>query len=88
MVNIFDENAHLNENVPDNYKGMERFAAREKIVAELTALGLLEKIEDNDMTIPYGDRSGVVIEPWLMDQWFVDAQRLADRLSLRWSRDG
>ncbi len=77
LVNIFDENAHLNENVPENYKGMERFAARDKIVAEMSALGLLEKIEDNDMTVPYGDRSGVVIEPWLMDQWFVDAQRLA-----------
>ena len=77
LVNIFDENAHLNENVPDHYKGMERFAARDKIVAEMESLGLLDKIEDNHMTVPYGDRSGVVIEPWLMDQWFVDAQRLA-----------
>jgi len=77
MVNIFDENAHLNDNVPDHYKGLERFAARDKIVAEMDGLGLLEKIEDNDMTVPYGDRSGVIIEPWLMDQWFVDAARLA-----------
>lgn len=77
LINVLDENAHLNENVPKAYQGMDRFAAREKIVAEMEALGLLEKIEDNPMTIPYGDRSGVVIEPWLMDQWFVDAKTLA-----------
>jgi len=77
MINIFDENAHLNENVPESYRGLERFEAREKILAEMESLGLLDKIEENPMTIPYGDRSGVVIEPWLMDQWFVDAQRLA-----------
>jgi valyl-tRNA synthetase len=77
MINIFDLNADLNENVPEAYQGMERFAAREKIVAELDALGLLEKIEDNEMTVPYGDRSGVIVEPWLTDQWFVDAKTLA-----------
>ncbi len=77
MINVLDENAHLNENVPEAYQGLDRFAAREKVVAEMEALGLLEKIEDNPMTIPYGDRSGVVIEPWLMDQWFVDAKTLA-----------
>ncbi len=77
MVNVMDENAHLNENVPEAYRGMDRFEARDKIVAEMEQLGLLVKIEDNPMTIPYGDRSGVVIEPWLMDQWFVDAKTLA-----------
>ena len=77
LVNIFDENACLNENVPEAYRGLDRFEARKKIIAEIESLGLLDKIEDNDMTVPYGDRSGVVIEPWLMDQWFVDAQRLA-----------
>mgnify|MGYP001344228061 FL=1 len=77
LINIFDRDANLNENVPDAYKGMERFAAREKVIAEMDALGLLEKIEDNEMTVPYGDRSGVVIEPWLTDQWFVDAETLA-----------
>ncbi|MBT5941619.1 MAG: valine--tRNA ligase [Rhodospirillaceae bacterium] len=77
MINIFDLNADLNENVPEAYQGMERFAAREKVIAELDALGLLEKIEDNEMTVPYGDRSGVVVEPWLTDQWFVDAKTLA-----------
>jgi valyl-tRNA synthetase len=76
-INILDQDANLNENVPDAYQGMERFAAREKIVAEMETLGLLEKIEDNEMTVPYGDRSGVVIEPWLTDQWYVDAETLA-----------
>jgi len=77
LINIFDENAHLNQNVPESYRGLERFAARAKILAEMEQLGLLEKIDENPMTVPYGDRSGVVIEPWLMDQWFVDAQKLA-----------
>ncbi len=76
-INIFDMNATLNENVPDAYRGLDRFVAREKIVAEMDSLGLLEKVEDNPMTVPYGDRSGVVIEPWLTDQWFVDAAKLA-----------
>ena len=77
LINIFDRDANLNENVHDAYKGMERFTAREKVIAEMDALGLLEKIEDNEMMVPYGDRSGVVIEPWLTDQWFVDAETLA-----------
>jgi valyl-tRNA synthetase len=77
LVNIFDQNASLNDNAPEAYRGLDRYAARDKVVAEMESLGLLEKIEDNAMTIPYGDRSGVVIEPWLMDQWFVDAARLA-----------
>ncbi len=77
LINIFDKSATMNDNVPEAYRGMDRFEARDKILAEIESLGLLDKIEDNAMTIPYGDRSGVVIEPWLMDQWFVDAQRLA-----------
>jgi len=77
MINIFDQNACLNANVPDAYQGLDRFKAREKVLDEMDGLGLLERIEENPMTIPYGDRSGVVIEPWLMDQWFVDAQQLA-----------
>ncbi|MDP6175366.1 MAG: class I tRNA ligase family protein, partial [Rhodospirillales bacterium] len=59
------------------YQGMERFAARQKIIEEMDGLGLLESIEDNEMTMPYGDRSGVIVEPWLTDQWFVDAAKLA-----------
>ncbi|WP_135078162.1 valine--tRNA ligase [Terasakiella sp. SH-1] len=77
IINVLDINADLNENVPEKYQGMERFQARDKIVAEMEELGLLVKIEDNPMTVPYGDRSGVVIEPWLTDQWFVKADVLA-----------
>lgn len=77
MINIFDQTAHLNENVPEDYQGMERFAARKKIVAEMDSLGLLDKIEDHELTVPYGDRSEVVIEPWLTDQWYVNAEVLA-----------
>jgi valyl-tRNA synthetase len=76
-INIFDADAKLNENAPEAYRGLDRYEARKRIVAELEALGLLEKIEDRVMTIPYGDRSGVVIEPWLTDQWYVDAATLA-----------
>jgi len=77
VINILDRNACINENAPDHYKGLDRFEARDAIVKEIEGLGLLEKIEDNLMTVPYGDRSGVVIEPWLTDQWFVDAATMA-----------
>jgi valyl-tRNA synthetase len=76
-INIFDADARLNGNAPEAYRGLDRYEARKRIVAELEALGLLEKVEDRVMTIPYGDRSGVVIEPWLTDQWYVDATTLA-----------
>jgi valyl-tRNA synthetase len=77
MINILDETAHLNGNVPETYRGMERFAARQRIVEDLDALGLLEKIDEHVHAVPHGDRSGVVIEPWLTDQWYVDAATLA-----------
>ncbi len=76
-INIFDAHAVLNDNVPEPYRGLDRFAAREKVLADLEAQGLIEKIEDHRHTVPYGDRSGVVIEPWLTDQWYVDAATLA-----------
>ena len=77
MVNVFDAHAHLNEAAPAAYRGLDRLKARQKVVAEMESLGLLEKVEDHAHTIPYGDRSGTVIEPWLTDQWFVDAAKLA-----------
>src|SRR5690606_6861372 len=77
MINIFDINAHLNENVPEEYQGMERFAARKKILTELEEDEALEKVDDIVHTVPYGDRSGVPIEPYLTDQWYVDAATLA-----------
>ena len=78
MINVLDGNARMNDNAPEHYRGVDRFEARDAIVKEMESLGLLEKAEDNLMTVPYGDRSGVAIEPWLTDQWFVDAGRLAE----------
>ncbi len=81
MLNMFDDEAHVVQTedglIPEDYIGMERFAAREKVVAQLEAESLLEQVEDRVIQTPYGDRSGVVIEPWLTDQWYVDAQKLA-----------
>ena len=77
MLNIFDQHAAMNENVPEAYQGLERFDARKKIISDMEALGLLGEIEDNQMSVPHGDRSGVPVEPWLMDQWYVDAAQLA-----------
>ncbi len=77
MISIFDIDANLNDEAPERLRGLDRETARKRVVAEMEELGLLEKIEDNPMTVPYGDRSGVVIEPRLTDQWFVDAATLA-----------
>ena len=77
MISIFDIDAKLNEEVPEHLRGLTREDARKRVVEEMDSLGLLEKIEDNPMAVPYGDRSGVVIEPRLTDQWFVDAETLA-----------
>ncbi len=71
-------NSELNANMPENYHGMERFTARKQIVAEFEALGLLDKIDDHALKVPYGDRGGVVIEPYLTDQWYVAVQKLAE----------
>ena len=77
MINIMTKDAALNENVPADYQGMERFEARKKVVADLEALGLLEKIDDHPHAVPHGDRSGVVIEPYLTEQWYANAEVLA-----------
>lgn len=77
MINIFDKHAHLNENVPDKYRNMERFVARKQVLADLEELGLIEKIDVHVHTVPHGDRSGVPIEPWLSEQWYCDAKTLA-----------
>ena len=77
MYNILDAHACLNEEVPEVYRGLPRYEARERIVADLDALGLLERVEEHVHMVPFGDRSGEVIEPWLTDQWYVDAATLA-----------
>ena len=77
MINVLDENAAMNANVPEAYRGMDRFDCRKQVVSDLDALGLLEKIDDHKLKVPRGDRSGVVIEPYLTEQWYVDAKTLA-----------
>ena len=76
LINILTETGKLNDNVPEAYRGMDRFAARKKVVADLEALELVEKIEPYVLKVPYGDRSHEVIEPFLTDQWYVDAKTL------------
>ncbi len=76
-INIFDAKATLNDAVPEAYRGLDRFAARPRIVADLAALGLVEKIEPHAHAVPHAQRGGAVIEPWLTDQWYVDAATLA-----------
>ncbi|GFE72539.1 valine--tRNA ligase [Novosphingobium sp. TCA1] len=81
MLNMLDADAKVCQTqdglVPAQLIGMDRFEARKAIVAFLEDDGLLEKVEDRVIQTPFGDRSGVVIEPWLTDQWYVDAQTLA-----------
>jgi len=87
MINIFDARGNLNENVPKEYAGLNRFKSRNLIVADVESLGLLDKTEDTVHTVPYGDRSGEILEPWLTDQWYVDAKILAQE-AIRAVEDG
>jgi len=77
VVNIFDASACINTNAPEVYQGLDRYAARERVVADLEAEGLVAQVEEHRHTVPHGDRSNVAIEPWLTDQWYVDAPTLA-----------
>src|ERR1700728_1951412 len=77
LINIFTLDARLNDNAPPHLRGLDRFEARERIVAELTAADLIERIEPHKLTIPRGDRTGAVIEPYLTDQWYVRIAPLA-----------
>ena len=77
MINILTADAHLNDEVPEPFRGMDRYEGRQAVVEAMEAIGLLDKIEDHRLKVPRGDRSGVVIEPWLTLQWYVDAKKLA-----------
>jgi valyl-tRNA synthetase len=77
LINVFTPDARLNDNAPPQLRGLDRFEARDRIVAELEAAGLVERIEPHKLTIPRGDRSGAVIEPYLTDQWYVRIAPLA-----------
>ena len=77
MYNILDDNAAMNDEVPEEFRGMDRFDARKAIVAKFKSLDLLEKIEDYVVKIPRGDRSNAVVEPYLTNQWYVKIEPLA-----------
>ncbi|NCV24443.1 MAG: valine--tRNA ligase, partial [Proteobacteria bacterium] len=76
-INIFSKDAKLNNNAPTSYVGLDRFVARTKLVEELNALNKLDKVENIKHAVPYGDRSDAVIEPYLTEQWFLNAKHLA-----------
>lgn len=76
-INIMDAYARLNDAVPEQYRGLDRFIARKGILQEMQDLGLLKGVEKTRHVVPHGDRSGVVIEPYLTDQWYVNAGELA-----------
>ncbi len=77
MLNILTDDAALNDDVPEAYRGMDRFDARKAIVAEFEGLDLLDKVEDYVVKIPRGDRSNAIVEPYLTDQWYVKIGPLA-----------
>ncbi|HEX8583404.1 MAG TPA: valine--tRNA ligase [Allosphingosinicella sp.] len=81
MLNMLSSDAHVIQTsdglIPADFVGLDRFDARKAVVERLEAEGLLVQVEDRVIQTPYGDRSGVVIEPWLTDQWYVDAHTLA-----------
>jgi valyl-tRNA synthetase len=78
FINIFTPSADLNENVPEAYRGLERVQARKKVLADLEALQLIEKIQPHTLQIPRADRSGAIIEPYLTEQWYIKAKPLAE----------
>ena len=71
MISVLTLDAKINDNAPEKYRGMDRFDARAAVVADLTALGLLVKTDKHKLKVPRSDRTGVIIEPMLTDQWFV-----------------
>jgi valyl-tRNA synthetase len=77
IINVLDDDASMNEAVPGAYRGLDRFVARERVVADMAAEGLLERIDEHRLFVPRGDRSGAVLEPYLTDQWYVKVTPLA-----------
>ncbi len=87
LINIFTEEAIINENAPSAYQGMDRFEARKQVLADLEQAGLLVETEPHKMAVPRGEKSGVVVEPYLSDQWFVKIDSLA-RPAIKAVEDG
>jgi len=77
LINIFTNDASINDVAPEKYRGMDRFDARKAVVADFDALGLLEKVVDHKLKVPRGERGNTVIEPYLTQQWYVAVESLA-----------
>jgi valyl-tRNA synthetase len=78
MINIFNDDATTNNNVPDEFVGLDRYEVRKKVVAALEELGIIEKIEDYTNKVGYSERGGVPIEPYLSEQWFMKMDDLTE----------
>ncbi|MEO0573852.1 MAG: valine--tRNA ligase [Pseudomonadota bacterium] len=78
MINVFTDDAAINDDMPEDYRGLDRFDARKKLLAEFETLGVLERTEPHSLKVPRGDRSGAVVEPYLTDQWYVKIAPLAE----------
>jgi valyl-tRNA synthetase len=76
LINLMNVDGTMNENCPEEYQGLDRFEARKKLIADLEELEYLDKVEDHVHQVPYAERSGAIVEPYLTDQWYVDAQKL------------
>jgi valyl-tRNA synthetase len=87
LINVLTAEAKIGDAAPARYRGLDRFEARTRVVADLEAAGLLERVEPHRLTVPRGDRSGAVLEPWLTDQWYVRIAPLAER-AIRAVEDG
>jgi valyl-tRNA synthetase len=79
MINVFAADATINDSAPEKYRGLDRFEARKRVLADLEAAGLLVEEKKHRLMVPRGDRTGQVIEPWLTDQWFVRMEQLGRR---------
>ncbi|MEX2496751.1 MAG: valine--tRNA ligase, partial [Woeseia sp.] len=77
IFNIFDDNAAINDSAPPAYRGMDRLQAREEIIRDMESLELIARVEEHQLKVPRGDRSGAIVEPYLTDQWYVDIKPLA-----------
>ena len=78
IISILDQSAKIIQSAPKEYKGLDRFDARRKIVEDIESLGLMQEIEDYTLTIPRGDRSGAILEPLITNQWFLKMEPLAE----------
>ncbi|MBI9071235.1 MAG: valine--tRNA ligase [Melioribacteraceae bacterium] len=76
LINIFNEDATTNKNVPEEFRGLDRYEVRKKVIAKLEELGLMEKIEDYTNKVGYSERGGVPIEPYVSEQWFMKMEEL------------